>query len=133
MDFRTSEVRDLDYLLNRAGDRLDALNILALVFEPDESTVEAFADGRFVFCGYDLVERGGGTSALANCGGFDRAFSSSDLSAVGLLEDYGYAREVQERLLQHYPDEPHADCDLWAIWRLELNQTNGCADQRVKI
>ena len=29
------------------------------------------------------------------------------------------AKEVQKRLLQHYPEEPHADCALWAIWRLE--------------
>ena len=60
-----------------------------------------------------------GISALVNCGGFDRAFASTDLSYCGLLTDHARASEVQDLLRAEYPDEPHADYDLWAIWRMK--------------
>jgi hypothetical protein len=67
-----------------------------------------------------LVEAEGGTgiSALVNCGGFDQSFSGAELSECGLLTDYARATAVQQSLLTEYPDESHADCDLWAIWQL---------------
>jgi hypothetical protein len=118
-DHCISYFRDLDYVLSRVSDQRDSVNILAVVLEPKSNTTRAFDDERFVFYGYDLIDKGSDISALTNCGGFDKAFSSSDVSSVGLLEDYTFAKEVQRRLLQHYPEEPHADCALWAIWRLE--------------
>jgi hypothetical protein len=108
------------------------VNILAVTFEPTSNPAMAFNDERFLFYGYDLLDAGSAISALTNCGGFDQAFSSSDISAVGLLEDYAFAKAVQTRLRQHYPEEPHADCALWAIWRLETisamlsSPNNGC-------
>jgi hypothetical protein len=54
-----------------------------------------------------------------NCGGFNKAFANSDLSECGLLTDYAQALRVQRLLREKYPDEPHADCDLWAIWQLQ--------------
>jgi hypothetical protein len=119
-DHRISYFRDLDYVVNRVSDQGDSVNILAVTFEPKSNPTMAFNDERFLFYGYDLIDEGSDDiSALTNCGGFDKAFSSSDVSSVGLLEDYAFAKEVQKRLLQHYPKEPHADCALWAIWRLE--------------
>lgn len=46
------------------------------------------------------------------------AFSNEELNAVGLLSIFDRAVEVQERLHELFPDEPHADCDLWAIFRM---------------
>lgn len=116
-DYLTEYFHDLDYLLKRVEPR-DGVNMLAVRLNPTADTQQQFTDERFEFLGYDLVERTTAVSALTNCGGFDQAFNSSDLSSVGLLESYDDARRVQGLLKTHYPDEPHADCDLWAIWRM---------------
>jgi len=71
----------------------------------------------FEFIGYDLVEKDSGMSALTNCGGFPKAFSNSELSEKGLLTEHERARTVREALIREYPNEPHADCHLWCIFR----------------
>lgn len=115
--FLTSLFLDLDYLLAKAaGD--DRAEVLSLVRDPTEAEVDSFDDTRFEFLRFDLVETPMGISALVNCGGFDRSFSPADLSACGLIADLARARAVQRSLLEEYPDEPHADCELWAIWRM---------------
>ncbi len=121
-DYLTSFFTELEYLLARVeqtgGERKG--NLLAVVREPEPPDLRARLDERFMFQGFDLVESPGlGISVLNNCGGFELAFRPSDLNPVGLLDEYNHAREVQGRLREHYPDEHHADCCLWAIWRLE--------------
>ena len=121
-DYLTSFFTDLDYLLARVKQARGALegNLLAAVREPEPPDLQAWQDARFVFQGFDLVESPGlGVSALNNCGGFELAFLPGDLNPVGLLDEHGYARAVQRRLRGHYPTEHHANCSLWAIWRLE--------------
>ena len=121
-DFLTSFFTDLDYLLARVEQTRGKLegNLLAAVCEPEPADLLSPPDERFVFQGFDLVESPGlGVSALSNCGGFELAFQPGELNAVGLLDEYAFARTVQRRLLEHYPGEHHADCCLWAIWRLE--------------
>jgi len=85
---------------------------------PTASDLRSFADPRFVFQGFDLVELQTGISALVNCGGFDKAFTPADLSDCGLLPDHAGAMMVQKRLRAEYPDEPHANCDVWAVWQM---------------
>jgi hypothetical protein len=109
--------RDLDYLLKRIGN-LEGINILALVRNPGEECCDQSFDERFVFQGYDLIETGGSNSALTNCGGFEKAFDDNELSSVGLLSTLKLAGEVQNLLRKNYPDEPHAHCDIWAIWKM---------------
>jgi hypothetical protein len=43
------------------------------------------------------------------------------------LADHARALAVQKRLRAEYPDEPHADCDLWAVWQMRAgpNMTGG--------
>jgi hypothetical protein len=82
--------------------------------------VRSFNDPRFAFRGFDLVELQTGISALVNCGGLDRAFAPTELSDCGLLADHARALAVQKRLRAEYPDEPHADCDLWAVWQMQV-------------
>lgn len=108
---------DIDYLLKKLGGEAD-VNVLALMRDPTAAEVASFSDPRFVFLGFDLVETQTGISALVNCGGFDRAFAPADLSALGLIPDYAKALGVQDRLRAEYPDEPHANCERWAIWRM---------------
>ena len=93
-------------------------DVLALMRNPTTAEVGSFADSRFVFRGFDLVELQTGISALVNCDGFDKAFARTELSECGLLADRAKASDVQERLRAEYPHEPHANCDLWAIWQM---------------
>jgi hypothetical protein len=116
-DFRCLYFRHLDYLEGRlmpAGPH----NLLAILLEPQEAAASFFQDKRFVLRGYDLVEKETGISALTNCGGFDQAFQTSDLSKDGLIADYALSREVQRRLRGNYPDQHHANCELWAVWEM---------------
>jgi hypothetical protein len=119
-DYLTECFTHLEYLRARVAGRA-SVNMLAVMREPSLDDVLSFADDRFVFQGYDLVEKPGlgGISASSNCGGFELAFEPADVSAVGLFDDYEFARGVQQHLLEHYPDEHHAVCYLWAVWRMK--------------
>ncbi len=116
-DFKLTLFHDLDYVLGKvAGD--DRVSVLALMENPTDADLGTFADSRFQFRGFDLVELQTGISALVNCGEFDKAFASTELSDCGLLADHARALTVQKRLRAEYPDEPHADCEVWAVWQL---------------
>ncbi len=110
---------DLSWLLSRVTDKQD-FQILAIVMEPDAKCDTVVINSSFRFYGYDLLEDMQlNVSALTNCGGKDKAFSPSDISEFGLIEDFNRAREIQIKLREEYPEEDHADCTLWAIWRWE--------------
>jgi len=119
-DFKITLFHDLDYLVKRVAGE-GQVNILALLQNPTEEEVHSFSDRRFDFRGFDLVELQTGISALVNCGGFDKAFAGSELSECGLLTDHAHALRVQKHLREEYPDEPHANCDLWAIWQMKAS------------
>ncbi len=70
----------------------------------------------FIFCGYDLAEEFE-ISALTNCSGFDETFTYVDLNLFGLIPDFLSAQKIQTDLLSKNPDEAHADCLLFAVWR----------------
>lgn len=118
-DFKITLFHDLDYVLNKVAGE-DRVNVLALLQNPTDEEVCSFSDPRFVFQGFDLVDVHGDISALVNCGGFDRAFAPTDLSECGLLTDHAQALSVQKLLRAEYPDEHHADCDVWAIWQMKM-------------
>jgi hypothetical protein len=116
-DFKLNLFRDVEYVCRRTRGR-DRVQILALIQNPTENDLSTFADSRFQFCGFDLVELPTGISALVNCGGFDKAFVGADLSDCGLLPEFSKAAEVRKRLREEYPEEHHANCDMWAIWKM---------------
>jgi len=113
-DFMLDYFTDLDYLIQRAGS-LRGRNLLCVYKNPDAGA--KLSDSRFALEGYDLVDVMGGISALTNCGGFPLAFENGELNAVGLLPTLDRAGVVREALLSNYPGEPHANCDVWAIFR----------------
>ena len=121
-DLKTHLFRDADYVAARVAGH--AANVLALIEEPSLDDVASFNDPRFAFCGFDLVEEQGGISALTNCGGFDHAFVPADLSECGLLADHAKAVVVRQLLKTKYPDNPHARCCMWAIWRMKPDVAN---------
>ena len=118
-DYKTHLFHDLEYVLGKVAGN-DRVNVLALMQNPSDEEARPYYDPRFVFRGFDLIERGGEISALLNCGGFAKAFASTDLSDCGLLTDHAKAMIVQKLLRAEYPDEHHADCDVWAIWQMKV-------------
>ena len=109
-------VADLPYLLSRLPPNRPC-NVLAVVRGGEGPSSLAIEGTQFTRLGFDLIERGSSISALTNCGGFPDAFANQELSPKGLLTSMERAREVQALLRQRYPDEAHADCELWAIYR----------------
>jgi len=105
---------DADFLRQQVAN-IHYKNLLCVFRNPSEPPIPP--DGPFYFAGYDLVDIEHSVSALTNCGGFPDVFSNSELSTVGLLPDFDRAVEVQKLLRQRYPQEPHAQCHLWAIFR----------------
>ena len=117
-DHRISYFRNLDYVIDRVKANSNKFNVLAVTYEPALDPKNTFHDSRFEFCGFDLIGDDSDISAINNCGGFEKAFDNTDVSAVGLFQSYAFTRDVQRKLRDNYPDEHHANCELWAVWRL---------------
>jgi hypothetical protein len=107
---------DFDYLMKQVAE-IEAKNVLCVFRDPIKQP-EPPSYATFEFLGYDLVDKECAISALTNCGGFPEAFSNTELSSVGLIPEFARAVEVQRLLRSCFPDERHADCHLWAIFRL---------------
>jgi hypothetical protein len=106
---------DLEFLLTQVAS-VPRKNLLCVVREPVQSS-QSIVDKRFELVGFDLLETETSTSALVNCGGFPRAFQNGELNAKGLLPSLSRALEVQSALSENYPEEHHAQCDVWQIAR----------------
>jgi hypothetical protein len=116
-DFRLNYFYDLDYLIRRTAGILRR-NILGLYRNPESHISSPPGSGTFGFLGYDLVEDATNISALTKCGGFPETFSNDELNEYGLITDFSRASEVRRLLPERNPAEPHAKCELYAIWRL---------------
>lgn len=115
VDFRTGQFDDLAYLLQRVAGVAD-VNILGLYHEPSSHVSQPPAPG-FSFIGYELMS--GGISSVTNCGEWVGVFGGADLNRHGLLPSFEKATEVRRLMLEKYPDEPHAKCVLYALWRMD--------------
>ncbi len=116
-DFMLDFFTDLEFILARAT-RFPRRMVLAAALEPSAEDVSGFSRPDFDFAGFDLVDRECCASALLNCGGFPDVFSISELSpATGLIQSRERAFEIQRDLLRLHPEEHHADCHVWALWR----------------
>jgi hypothetical protein len=116
-DFRLNYFYDLDYLIRRAG-LGPRRNVLGLYRNPHSHIDIAPAPGEITFIGYDLIEEMTQISALTNCGGCPGTFSNEELNERGLISSFARAREVQTLLPLNNPQEPHAHCEMYAVWRL---------------
>jgi hypothetical protein len=128
-DFKIDLFYDLDHVLQRTADKY-RVNVLALLENPMENEVRSFQDSRFDFRGFDLMDLQMSVSALVNCGGFDLAFAPADLSPCGLLTDHALAIQVQKRLRAEYPNEVHANCDVWAIWQMKAEASTASGQRK---
>jgi len=116
-DFRLSCFHHLDYLLCRVRGK-SRRNVLGLYRNPEAHITKAPATDGFAFIGYDLIEEQTQISALTNCGGFPDVFSNKELNACGLIASFERATEVRQLLAEKHPEEPHAQCEMYAIWRM---------------
>lgn len=92
--------------------------IIAYWKNPAKSKEHHELDVGFEFCGYDLSEEMTQISALTNCGGmFEKVISYSDLNKFGLIDEYEKAFFVRELLDKVYPNESHAGCEVYELWR----------------
>lgn len=115
-DFMLDYFLDFDFLRRQVA-QIERKNLLCVFRNPAERPV-APSVAQFEFLGYDLVDVQGSVSALTNCGGFPDVFGNFELSRHGLLPEFERAVEVQRLLRSVHPQEHHADCHLWAIFRL---------------
>jgi len=95
------------------------VQILAIIVRPEiEPDYYLEREGKFDFCGYDLVELQTCISAITNCGAsFKKAIAYEKLNKYGLISTYREAVLTQCNLNENYPDENHAYCELIEIWR----------------
>lgn len=128
-DFMLQYFLDLDYLKRRVGE-IGPRNLLCVYRNPDVDPVPAEGPEHFVFEGYDLVDVHGDVSALTNCGGFPNAFRNEELSPHGLLPSRGRAIDVRRALQTQYPNERHAKCHVWAIFRAQRPGAAGSRQDR---
>ena len=116
-DFMLDFFTDLGFVLARVTPFPRRL-VLAAALEPSAEDVSGFSLPGFDFAGFDLLDRQCCASALLNCGGFPDVFSIGELStATGLILSRERALEIQRDLLRLHPENPHADCNVWALWR----------------
>jgi hypothetical protein len=115
--YRSSYFLDLKYLLQRVQG-IDRKNILGLYRNPGHHVDNFPSPERFRFLGYDLIEEQTQISALTNCGGFPDVFENGELNSLGLIEGFDRASAIQQLLAKQHPEEPHAQCELYAVWRL---------------
>ena len=92
--------------------------IIAYYKNPTESYEHHILDNCFEFCGYDLSEELTMISAITNCGTmFGKAIPYGKLNAFGLIGEYNEAFLVRKLLTELYPDESHAGCEIYELWR----------------
>lgn len=114
---------NFDFLLSQVGEVRD-LNIIGTIKAPPKD-VSALAWEGFTFCGYELLDQDNSTSALTNCGGFPEAFRNEELSDRGLIIDFVRAVQIQRDLKRLSPEEHHADCNIWAVFKWQGQTTEG--------
>ena len=100
------------------------LRVLCIPCEKENSDISDIAaqtvEG-FEFCGFDLADSW--VSAILNCGSFteedyySKAFDYRELNEFGLIPVYQSAMRISRKLREEYPEEEHAYCDVYAIWR----------------
>lgn len=108
--------RDLDFLRGAlAAASSKEARMLCVFRNPNEPPTLPPELSSFRFLGFDLVEADSGVSALSNCGGWPE-LKNEELSKWGLIADHKRALQLQEVLPRAHPEEPHAQCDVWAIF-----------------
>ncbi|MDQ6786902.1 MAG: hypothetical protein M3033_08855 [Acidobacteriota bacterium] len=113
--FQTGFYNSVEYVLKNIETK-KKFNLLAVIKEPNEKC-ELLELADFEFVGYELLDKDYSNSALTNCGGFDETFLPNELNEYGLINDYEKAYDIRKRLVENNPEEHHANCNVFAVWR----------------
>lgn len=70
----------------------------------------------FEFCGYDLMDDMFDISAITGCGDLNEKFLHK-FNRYGLLDNLQDAIEAQKHLFIDFPNEYHAHCNIYGLWR----------------
>ena len=97
--------------------RPDTRQIVAVMLRPEIDPLEYMEKRGFTFCGYDLVEDTTSISSITNCGGEFASIPYEKLTEFGLLPTYKDAVLAQLALVEEVPEEHHAYCMIYEIWR----------------
>lgn len=116
-DFRLDYFYHFDYLMRKV-ESINRRNILGLYRNPEVHITTPPTGEDFQFIGYDLIEEQTQISAITNCGGFPDVFRNEELNRFGLIENFDRASEIRRLLAERHPEEHHARCEMYAIWRL---------------
>lgn len=112
LDFFT----DLEFVRRRVAG-LPNGQILGAMRRPTREAITTFRRPDFEFAGFDLLDEPLSASALLNCRHLMDDLPQYRRSAdSGLLADFAEAQEARELLQSKFPEEDHADCDVWALW-----------------
>jgi len=95
----------------------DTQQVIAVILRPNLEPVEYMETRGFTFCGYDLVEEETLISAITDFGGGFDSIPYEKLTEYGLLPTYKDAVLAQHALVEEAPDEPHAYCTVYEVWR----------------
>ena len=97
--------------------RSDTQQIVAVMLRPGIDPLEYMEKRGFTFCGYDLVEDITFISSITNCGGEFSSIPYEKLTEFGLLPTYKDAVLAQLALVEEAPENHHAYCMIYEIWR----------------
>jgi len=114
-EYMTDLFNSRNYVLDNINS-VEFFNFLAVIKQPTEESAQLVSD-EFEFVGYELLDEDYGVSALTNCGGFDETFQPNELNQYGLIDELTRAKEIQKDLVTNNPDEHHAYCNLFGVWR----------------
>ena len=113
--FLTGFFTSPDYVLRKTGTQ-SRFNLLTVVINPEQDCESVLLDG-YEFVGYDLLEKDYGISVITNCFGLVGACLTTEVNALGLIDDYQLAFVIQKRLFENNPTVDHVDTNVIAIWR----------------
>jgi hypothetical protein len=115
-DFMLNFFTDLPFLLANLPATTER-NLLCVYRNPPDPLPPTLQADDFEFLGYDLVDIHGSASALTNCGGFPDVFDNREVSSKGLLTSHTRSLQVQSELRAKHPEEHHANCHVWGVYR----------------
>jgi len=96
----------------------DSHAIIAVQFNPGADDLCRIDNKLFELSGFDLMDDKCFASAITNCVGFFDVYARSDIQPNGLFGDLQLAQNIRDNLATAHPDEPHAQCNVWAIWTM---------------
>jgi hypothetical protein len=114
--YSTNFYSSLAYVLEKTEGK-DPFNLFAIIYEPGKTKSNEL-NSEFEFVGYELLDKPGfEISVLTNRWPLFDEIHKGDLNTKGLLSDYKIAKIVQQNLKKNHPEESHADCGLFEVWR----------------